>query len=184
MRVSLFLIMVIGLLSVSAKAQKLFSVAGSSKVDFTSDAPLEMIKASSSQMQGIVNIADRSFAMRVPMNTFKGFNSALQQTHFNDNYMESGKYPHTIFEGKIIEDVDLAKPGTYQVRGKGQFTCHGVVQERIIKCSITVKADGSMQLTSDFSVLLDDHNIKIPSVVNQKIAEEIQVQLKLDLKKR
>lgn len=152
-------------------------------VEFNSDAPLEMIEASCETMQGALKIEDRTFAFRTPMNKFEGFNSALQKTHFNANYLETAKYPFTIFEGKIIEEVDFYTPGTYNVRGKGRFTCHGIVQERIIKCRIVVKP-GSVKVTAEFSVLLDDHNIKIPSVVNQRIAEEIVVLIDIDLKKK
>jgi hypothetical protein len=151
-----------------------------SNIHFTSDAPLEVIEATSTQLQGALKTDDRSFVFRAPMNTFEGFNSALQKTHFNTTYLETSKFPYTLFEGKIIEEVDFKKPGTYQVRGKGRFTCHGVEQERIIKCTVKISND-QIEVTSDFTVLLDDHNIKIPSVVNQKIAEEILVKLELVL---
>ncbi len=149
-------------------------------VHFTSDAPLEMIQAESSGLQGALRTDDRSFVFRSPMNTYDGFNSSMQKTHFNSNYLETAKFPFTIFEGKIIEEIDFKKPGTYQVRGKGKFICHGLEQERIIKCKIEVQND-KIVISSEFTVLLDDHNIKIPSVVNQKIAEEIQVKLEVVL---
>lgn len=155
-------------------------VVSKSIVKFTSDAPLELISAKSNGLQGAINTVDRSFVFRAPMKTFEGFNSALQQTHFNENYLETAKFPYTVFEGKIIEDIDLLTPGTTNVRGKGSFTCHGIKQERIIKCKIKVSAD-KIEISSEFTVLLADHNIKIPSVVSQKIAEEITVQLEVEL---
>jgi len=167
------------LLFKSLSAQDLYVVANGS-VDFTSDAPLELIQASSDKINGILKISDRSFLFRIPMKTFQGFNSALQQTHFNENYLESAKYPHTIFEGKIIEEIDFSKAGTYNIRGKGSFTCHGIKQERIIRCKIIIGQE-IIRVDSEFTVLLDDHNIKIPSVVSQKIAEEIVVDVNLEL---
>lgn len=152
-------------------------------VAFTSDAPLELIEAECTETQGIIKTDDRTFAFRSPMAKYEGFNSALQKTHFNTNYLETEKYPYTQFEGKIIEEVDFNTSGTYSVRGKGRFTCHGIEQERIIKCKLTVKP-GSITVKSEFTVLLDDHNIKIPSVVNQRIAEEIVVVIELELKPR
>jgi hypothetical protein len=149
-------------------------------VEFTSDAPLEIIEAASSKLTGILKISDRSFVFRVSMKSFEGFNSSLQKTHFNENYMESTKFPHTTFEGKIIEEIDFNSPGTYNVRGKGSFTSHGVKQERIIKCKL-ILTKGNIKVSSKFTVLLDDHNIKIPSVVSQKIAEEILINIKLVL---
>lgn len=157
-------------------SQNLFIVQ-SSQVKFTSDAPLELIEASSDKLQGILNINDRSFAFRAPMKSFDGFNSSIQKTHFNINYLETNAHPYTSFEGKIIEDVDFSKPGVYNVRAKGNFTCHGIETERIIKCELIIAAS-EIKVKSDFTVLLEDHNIKIPSVVHQKIAEEILVDLK------
>jgi hypothetical protein len=159
-------------------------VVSEGTVNFTSDAPLEMIKAKSDKLQGVLKISDRSFAFRVPMKSFQGFNSSLQQTHFNENYLETGKYPYTIFEGKIIEDINLTTPGKYQIRGKGRFVCHGVEKERIIRTTLTVSSSGRISIASDFTVLLIEHNIKIPSVVSQKIAEEIDVHVEMQLKPR
>jgi len=60
----------------------------------------------------------------------------LQKEHFNENYLESDKYPEASFKGKIIEDIDLDKDGEYEVRAKGELTIHGIMQERIIKANI------------------------------------------------
>ncbi|OFX25842.1 MAG: hypothetical protein A2041_06500 [Bacteroidetes bacterium GWA2_31_9b] len=160
-------------------SQEIF-ILSKANIEFTSDAPLEMIKASSNQLTGLIKTIDRSFVFRVPMTSFEGFNSSLQRTHFNENYIESAKYPNTLFEGKIIEEIDFSTPGEYSIRGKGRFTCHGVVQERIIKCKMVISPD-KIKISSDFTVLLEDHNIKIPSVVSQKIAEEIKVHLTIEL---
>jgi len=168
------------LLPYAGNTQGIIYFSNSGKVDFTSDAPLEMIKASSNVLAGAIKSSDRSFAFSAQVKSFEGFNSSLQRTHFNENYLESDKFPKITFEGKIIEDVDLQKDGTHNVRGKGKFTCHGVGQERIIQCKLTI-AGGKASIKSNFTVFLDDHNIKIPSVVNQKIAEEISVNVSIDL---
>lgn len=173
------IVILISLLSINSYAQDLYAVSGG-EVEFTSDAPLELIEASSDKLTGLLKISDRSFAFRVEMRSFEGFNSSLQKTHFNENYMESGKYPHTIFQGKIIEEIDFKKPGTYNVRGKGSFNCHGLKQERIIKCKLIV-SPSDIKVKTEFTVLLDDHNIKIPSVVSQKIAEEILITVDFEL---
>lgn len=158
-------------------------VTNSGKVHFTSDAPLEIIKASSSSMIGAVKSTDKSFAFSVLVKSFEGFNSSLQRTHFNENYLESDKYPKITFEGKIIEDINLMKDGTYNIRGKGKFSVHGVTQERIIPCKLIIN-NGNLSISSNFTVFLDDHNIKIPAVVNQKIAEEIMVSVNIELTAR
>ena len=173
-------ILVFLLISGTSLSQNLFVVTEGS-VQFTSDAPLELIQADTKNIQGVLKPTERSFAFRVKMSTFRGFNSSLQRTHFNENYLETEKYPYTIFEGKIIEDVSLYSPGDYNVRGKGSFICHGVERERIIKSKMVVKPD-KISITADFSVLLADHNIKIPSVVSQKLADEVSVHIEMVLK--
>lgn len=155
-------------------------VTNNGSTSFTSDAPLEVIKASSKNVIGAIKSTDKSFAFSVLVKSFEGFNSSLQRTHFNENYLESEKYPKITFEGKIIEDINLLKEGTYNIRGKGRFSVHGIIQERIIPCKLIVSND-KLLVTSNFSVFLADHNIKIPSVVNQKIAEEITVTIKIEL---
>jgi polyisoprenoid-binding protein YceI len=144
------------------------------KAGIVSNAPLEVIKAESAEMNGAINLADRSFAFTIDNKSFKGFNSALQQEHFYENYMEVQDYPVSSFKGKIIEEIDPASSKEQVVRAKGILNIHGVEQERIIKG--TVKITGKkLQLEAGFTVLLEDHQIKIPRVVYQKIAETIDV---------
>jgi polyisoprenoid-binding protein YceI len=101
-------------------------------------------------------------------------NSALQQQHFNENYMQSDKFPFGTFKGKIIETVDLTKNGTYQVRAKGILDIHGVKKERIIPATVVVNGN-QLTIRAQFEIPLVDHDIRIPKVVNQKIAEIITV---------
>lgn len=149
-------------------------------IAFRSDAPLELIKASSDELAGLVDTDRKQFAFRIKMNSFKGFNGLLQKEHFNENYMESVKFPYASFEGKLIEDIDYSKPGTYNVRAKGNLTVHGVTQERIIKVDLIIK-DKTISVRSAFTVLLADHNITIPKVVHEKLASEIKVEVKADM---
>jgi len=152
---------------------------GSTK--FTSEAPLELIKAQSVKTSGVVDFSTKSVAFSVDVKTFNGFNSELQKEHFLENYMESEKFPKATFKGKIIDDVDLNKPGALSVRAKGTFSIHGVEKEKIIKVKLIVK-DGQVEAESDFEVPLGDHDIKVPKIVNQKIASVIMVQYKGTLK--
>ena len=149
-------------------------------VKFISDAPLELIKAQSVKLTGLLKITDKSFAFTVPMISFEGFNSSLQRTHFNENYVESSKFPNATFEGKIIEDIDFSVPGNFDIRGKGKFTIHGVEQTRIIKCKIIIQQN-KILISSKFTVMLADHNITIPSVVSKKITEEGVVEINIVL---
>lgn len=153
---------------------------GKGKISFCSDAPLELIKAGTEEMRGKLDAGKKLFAFTAKVASFKGFNSPLQKEHFNENYMESKLYPDASFSGKIIEDLDLTKDGTYTVRAKGKLSIHGVVQERIIKSEVTV-SKGAITIKANFTVLLNDHNIPIPKVVHEKLASEIKVEVKADL---
>lgn len=150
------------------------------KIVFHSDAPLELITAKSDEMKGKFDVGKKAFAFAVKMVSFNGFNSPLQKEHFNENYMESDQFPNASFSGKVIEDIDFSKDGSYTVRAKGNLTVHGVVQERIIKADLIVKK-GNISLKSNFTVLLAEHNIPIPKVVHEKLASEIKVEVNADL---
>ena len=175
---SLFFILVLS--SSYANAPNLLFSTSSGTITFTSDAPLELIKASSDQLKGSLNPETKQFSFAINIKTFKGFRVFTQQKHFNENYMESDKYPQATFEGKIIEDIDLHRDGFYSIRAKGNLLVHGVVQERIIKCNLIIK-NGLVNVKSNFIVLLADHNIAIPKVLNEKLASEIKVEVKTDL---
>ncbi len=159
------------LFPLSLVAQDVYKTTGG-QVKFRSDAPLELIQAETKTINGAIKTSDRSFAFSIPMKTFEGFNSALQRTHFNENYLQSDKFPNATYEGKIIEEIDFSTNGTHNVRGKGKFKVHGVDQERIIRCKLTI-TQGKILIESNFTVMLADHDIKIPSVVAQKLAEEV-----------
>ena len=143
-------------------------------VRFHSDAPQELIKASSNQLKGIIDIRKKTFAFRVGISSFLGFNSPLQREHFNENYMETSFFPEASFSGKIIEEIDLSRDGEYVIRAKGKMKIHGVEQERIIR-SLVVRKNGKISIQSDFIVLLADHSIKIPRLVSEKLSPEINV---------
>jgi polyisoprenoid-binding protein YceI len=153
-----------------------------SQLDFVSDAMLEVISANNNQVQGLLDLEKRTFLVQVKIDGFKGFNSPLQQEHFLENYLEAHKFPKAVFSGKLIDVFNPSVPGRYEVRAKGQLDIHGVQRERIIKTVIEVKADRSISFSSYFTVLLDEHQILIPRIVQQKIAEEIKVSIRGMLK--
>ena len=148
---------------------------------FTSEAPLELIKAQSNKTSGVLDCATKNVAFSIAIESFDGFNSGLQKEHFRENYIETTKYKAATFKGKIIEDIDFTKNGTYTVRAKGTFNIHGTEKEKIVKTKITIK-DKEILVETSFEFPLDDHNIKIPKVVNQKIASIIMVEVKVNLK--
>jgi polyisoprenoid-binding protein YceI len=144
------------------------------KINFTSNAPLEIIKATSDQMRMVIDPSTNQIGLIVSILSFKGFNGKLQRDHFNEKYMESDKYPNASFNGKIIEKVDFSKDGVYEVRVKGELEIHGQKQTRIIKGKIAIK-NGITSIATDFTIPLSDYNISVPSIISEKIASEIQV---------
>jgi hypothetical protein len=164
----------------AANRQSKIYTTNTGQMRFRSEAPLELINASSKELKGAIDAAKKTFAFRIRINSFEGFNSPLQKEHFNENYMESVKIPEAIFTGKIIEDIDFSKAGVYSIRAKGILTIHGVDQERIIRNDIEI-SDGLIKIKSSFIVLLSDHNIPIPRVVKEKLANEIKVELLAEL---
>jgi hypothetical protein len=176
---SLAIITMIILLSPGLSAQSKFA-ADRGQIDFASRAELELIRAHSNNVRGIVDFSTNQFAFSVDIKTFQGFNSPLQREHFMDSYMEIEKFPRADFSGKIIEPVDYQTDGIYEVRAKGDLSIHGQKQIRIIKARITIK-NGVVNIDSNFTVPLADHNISIPKIVSQKIATEIEVNFKTSL---
>lgn len=179
-RKNLILLFILVLSSAHANAPDLIFSTSSGTIKFTSDAPLELINASSNQLTGWLSPETRQFAFNIDIKTFKGFKLNTQKKHFNENYLESDKYPQATFEGKIIENIDLRRDGLYSVRAKGNLFIHGVVQERIIKCNLTIK-NGLVSVKSNFIVLLADHNIAIPKILEQKLASDIKAEVTADL---
>ncbi|MFK7921585.1 MAG: YceI family protein [Bacteroidia bacterium] len=149
-------------------------------VTFSSNAPLELIQAESDELQGAIDPAKNTFAFSLRMVSLDGFNSELQREHFNEKFIESRFYPKATFSGKLIERIDFSQNGSYEIRAKGVFEVHGVEQERIIRATLTI-ADDIWSVKSNFKVLVADHDITIPQVVFQNIAEEIDVAIDIQL---
>ncbi|MFM9984529.1 MAG: YceI family protein [Flavobacteriales bacterium] len=175
-------LLAIALIIISTSLQGQMYDMTKGKINFTSEAPLENIKAESSKLKGILNLTDNSFAFSVEIKTFEGFNSDLQREHFHENYLESEKFPKARFTGKLIDkfNPDLA---SQKIRAKGQLEIHGVSKERIIEVTIT-KTENTYHFTTKFYVALADHGITIPRIVYQKISENISIAVDGDLAKK
>jgi polyisoprenoid-binding protein YceI len=150
-------------------------VCKNAKISLFSKAPLEDIDATSNTGTSVLNVTTGDMAFSVPIRSFT-FEKSLMQEHFNENYMESDKYPNATFKGKIQEKLDVTKDGSYPVNAAGVFEVHGVKQTRTLKGTVTV-SKGVVSLASTFIVACKDHNIEIPQLVFQKIAETIQIKV-------
>lgn len=164
------------LLAGLANAQtKYFTKQG--KIGFYSETSMEKIEAHNSRVTSILDAETGKIEFAVLIKAFE-FEKALMQEHFNENYMESGTYPKATFKGQItdMKSVDLKKDGTYNVNVKGDLTIHGVTKNVTEKAVIKVKG-GVISAECNTNVALKDYNIKVPSVVGNKIAEVIQVKI-------
>ena len=150
-------------------------------IEFISDAPLELISAKSERLIGILSVENSEFAFELAINSFIGFNSPLQNEHFLENYMQVDRYPTANFTGSIIEIIDFNKSGLFKVKAKGKFNIHGVEQMMILDIDLEINEDGLIA-DSEFDILLEDYKIKIPKIVNKKIANSIHIIVHAELK--
>jgi YceI-like domain len=164
-------LLVILLLSVKVNAQLYITQTGESS--FFSETPLENVSATNKQVAAIVNITTGELAIKIQNVAFH-FPNKLMEEHFNENYMETSKYPNATFKGKIQEKIDFQKNGIYDVSVNGLLDIHGVKQERTLKGKITVEKE-KLTMDCSFEVKLIDHKIEIPTLVTAKIAESIAV---------
>jgi hypothetical protein len=164
----------------SAQVGGIYEVS-SGRIEFRSEAPKELISAASDKLKGVMDVQKRTFAFKISMASFLGFNSQLQREHFNENYLETSVFPEAVYKGKILDEVDLLKDGVYSVRTRGKLSVHGVETERVLTAEVAVH-NKEIRISSDFIVALSDHNIKIPRVVFEKLASEIKVKLVVSLK--
>lgn len=177
MKILINILLIILMIQASSFGQVFMTLNG--QTSFFSETPLENISAENKNTLVALNITTKEVAVRIQNVAFK-FPNKLMEEHFNENYIESEKYPLSVFKGKIVENIDLQKQGTYQVSVKGILDMHGVKQERIIKAQIIVDSE-SISVTSDFNVNLQDHKIDIPKLVFEKIVESIAIKNKFTL---
>ena len=160
-------------LSIFQQAGQGLYVCKNAKISLYSKAPIEDIEAKSDKGTSVYNAATGDLAFSLPISSLK-FEKSLMQEHFNENYMETDKYPQASFKGKIQEQIDLSKDGSYPVNVTGVLTVHGAAQNRTIQGSIAVQK-GIITLTSEFIVKCADHKITIPTIVFHNIAETIKI---------
>ncbi|WP_114792932.1 YceI family protein [Niabella yanshanensis] len=154
-----------------AFAQKYFTKTGI--ISFSAGTSLEDIDAVNKSATSVMDAATGKIEFAVLIRGFE-FKRALMQEHFNENYMESSKYPKAVFKGNIVEAIPFNKPGTYTATVKGILEMHGVKKETTAKGTIKVSA-ASIQAVSRFSVNTSDFNISIPGVVKDKVSPVVNI---------
>lgn len=150
------------------------------KVSFFSNTDMEDIKADNNKVSSVLDTKSGKIAVEVLVKSFR-FKKALMEEHFNENYLESTKYPKAKFDGKIVNlnEVNFAKDGTYTTAISGNLTIKDKTNPVKTSCTFTVK-DGKINGKTVFMVAPADYNISIPGVVKDKIAKEIEITTDLD----
>jgi len=173
MQKRLFILAALIVMAAPAFSQKYFTRDG--KVKFFSDASMEKIEAVNKSATAVLDAATGKMEWKVLIKGFL-FEKALMQEHFNENYLESSKYPNATFKGEItnLSEVNLSKDGTYTTKVKGKMNIHGV--EKDVETTGTAKVSGgTVTIHSEFTVKCSDHNIKIEAQKVSNIANEIKV---------
>ncbi len=158
---------------------KFFTRTG--KISFYSKATLENIEAHNSQSTCILNTENGEMAFSVLMKGFD-FEKALMQEHFNENYVESEKYPKSTFKGQIkdFSKEKFSKDGKYDVVVEGDLTIHGVTQ-KVSTPGVLEVGNGNIKANAKFPIEIKAYKIKIPSAVVDNIAENVEITVDLEL---
>lgn len=146
-------------------------------IGFYSQTSFEDIQAENHQVFAILDPASHHIAFALLLKGFI-FPKELMQEHFNENYVESDKYPKATFSGTCSGDMDLSQEGIYQVVIKGEMNLHGVTRPIETTAQLEVKND-RIQGISAFRIIPEEYQISIPGIVREKIAKEIQVKVQV-----
>jgi len=145
------------------------------KVSFFSKATLSNIEAHNNTAVSVFEKTSGNIEFAVLMKGFE-FEKSLMQEHFNDDYVESDKFPKSVFKGNMsnIKDIDFSKDGTYTATVTGNLTIHGITKSITVPAQLVV-TNASLQASSEFSIVLSDYGIKIPSMVSGDISNSIRI---------
>jgi polyisoprenoid-binding protein YceI len=160
-------------------AQKYMS--RSAEVYFLSDKDaVEIVEATNNQVGAVIDLENGAIAFQIQMRAFH-FDIALMEEHFNENYVESYRYPKATFRGSFVDlPKDLSTPQIVTVAGTMEF--HGVKKYMEIEVSLSLK-ESILQGDAKFDLLCSDFDIEIPKIVADKLANTIQVTVKASLTK-
>jgi polyisoprenoid-binding protein YceI len=145
------------------------------RVTFSASTPLEKIEAVNDKGASVLDAATGQVEFSVLMKAFL-FEKALMQEHFHENYVESDKYPKAVFKGSVqnLGEIRFASDGSYPMVVKGDLTLHGKTRPVEARGKLDVKK-GVVTASISFSVTPADYDIEIPSLVREKIAKTVSV---------
>lgn len=149
------------------------------RVSFFSATPIEDIEAKTQQVAAVLDFGTGQLAFSLPVKSFV-FKRTLMQEHFNENYIESDKYPKATFAGRFVgfDAATLATAGPHPVQVDGNLTLHGVTHRIQVPATVELKS-GQVLAAAAFSVASADYNIEIPLLVRNNIAKTMAVRVDL-----
>lgn len=176
-------LLLIAALPFQTNAQKWFTRDANVSFDATAKSSPEDIKAKTNNGTFVFSQADGRLEAAVLVKGFL-FEKSLMQEHFNENYLESEKYPKAQFKGKVVDlsKVNFGKEGAYQVTVSGDLIMHGVTKPVTVPATFTIKGD-KIAVASTFAAVLADYNIDVPSLVSDKVAKEAKIKIEGTLAK-
>jgi hypothetical protein len=177
MKKILFILLAATLPSI-VSAQKVYTKNGN--ISFFSKTAMENISADNNQVTSVLNQQTGDLQFSVLIKAFH-FKKALMEEHFNENYMESDKYPKAVFKGLIadISKVNFSKDGSYPVIVNGELTMHGATNKVTVPGSITIRS-GGISSSANFNVKLADYRVSVPKLVKDNISETINIMVTCD----
>ena len=179
-RISLVIILLVAANTFLPAQDRFFTKTG--KILFEcAKSSLEKIEATNKSITCVLDTKTGVLQFAVLMKGFE-FERALMQEHFNENYVESSKFPKSDFKGQIINnnEVNYGKDGEYTARVKGQLQVHGETKTVETTGKIIIK-EGKVLVNAKFDVLLSDYKIRVPSIVNDKVANKVNIDVDCSL---
>ncbi|MBR9860267.1 YceI family protein [bacterium] len=160
--------------------KKYYSSTGD--IHFFSHTEIEDIEADNHKVKTAFLPSTGAIQFSVLIKDFE-FEKALMQEHFNENYMESTKYPKSTYSGEILDvkSINFDKDGTYTSKVKGNLTIKDVTKEIETVGTFKVKGD-VVNAKASFNINPEDYNIEIPSMVSNKISRDIKITIDVDYK--
>ena len=166
------IIIILLISSINLQAQKFIGKNG--EISFFSEAPMEDIKAINNKVSAVYDSETKQLVFQLDVKDFI-FPKSLMQEHFNENYLESDIYPKSIFSGKVI-----SQDGKNAIV-EGNLTIHGKTKKIKVE-GILQQEKNTVNISAEFIVELEDYDVKIPTILIYKIAEEIEVKVNIELK--
>lgn len=169
-------LLLLNVLAISGFSQSVY-MTRSGQVSFSSKTPIENIEGVNNEVTSMIDTGKGDIVFAILVKSFR-FEKALMEEHFNENYMESNKFPKATFQGKITNaaSINFSKDGSYPATVEGDLTIHGIKQKQTATGTVTV-SKGKISAISTFTIKLADYKIEIPSLVAEKISETIEIKV-------